>query len=47
VTIQPDYLVERDAAGATFESFRGEEYRYPEPSETDCTCPYDEVYYGA
>ena len=27
-----------------FRNFRNETYRYPEPEETDCSCPYDEVW---
>ena len=26
--------------------YRGEPYAYPEPRETDCRVPYDEVFYG-
>jgi len=32
-------------AGHWFRSFRGERVFYPEPPETDCSCPYDEVFY--
>ena len=38
----------RDAGGVAghwFRSFRGERVFYPEPPETDCSCPYDEVFY--
>ncbi|MGQ0508301.1 MAG: KamA family radical SAM protein [Myxococcaceae bacterium] len=44
VTLQPDPVVSRDAAQTLFRNFRGEEYSYPEPEETDCSCPYDEVW---
>lgn len=44
VTLQPDYVVERSATETTFKNFRGERYTYPEPEETDCTCPYDAVW---
>ena len=47
VTLQPDYLVERRGRETIFRNFRGERYAYPEPEETDCTVPYDEVFYGA
>jgi lysine 2,3-aminomutase len=30
-----------------FRSYRGEPYVYPEPEETDCSCPYDEVWAAA
>ncbi len=45
VTLQPDYVVSRDEQGTTLRSYRGESHRYPEPAETDVSCPYDEVFY--
>jgi lysine 2,3-aminomutase len=44
VTLQPEYVVERRATETVFRNFRGESYSYPEPEETDCSCPYDEVW---
>lgn len=44
VTLQPQYLLEQGSGGARLRSFRGEPYRYPEPTEGDCACPYDEVW---
>ena len=44
VTLQPEYVVERRASETVFRNFRGERYAYPEPEETDCSCPYDEVW---
>jgi lysine 2,3-aminomutase len=44
VTLQPDYVVERRPGETLFRNFRGEQYVYPEPEETDCTCPYDAVW---
>ncbi len=32
--------------GTWFRNYRGEAYFYPDPPETDCSCPYDEVFYG-
>jgi lysine 2,3-aminomutase len=54
VTLQPDYRLdptvppgaERGGGGTWFRNYRGEQYLYPDPPETDCTCPYDEVFYG-
>ncbi|HXX31569.1 MAG TPA: KamA family radical SAM protein, partial [Myxococcaceae bacterium] len=46
VTLQPEYVVERRGSETLFRNFRGETYTYPEPSETDCSCPYDEVWRG-
>ncbi len=50
VTLQPDYLIGPSAAGDRgfwFRNYRGERYFYPDPPDTDCTCPYDEVFYGS
>lgn len=44
VTLQPEYVVERNAEETVLRNYKGERYRYPEPSETDCTCPYEEVW---
>jgi lysine 2,3-aminomutase len=44
VTLQPDYVVERGARETVFRNYKGERYVYPEPEETDCSCPYDEVW---
>jgi len=44
VTLQPEYVVERRGRETVFRNFRGETYSYPEPEETDCSCPYDEVW---
>jgi lysine 2,3-aminomutase len=44
VTLQPDYVLERNETETVFRNFKGERYPYPEPEETDCSCPYDEVW---
>lgn len=44
VTLQPDYVVERRPNETVFQNFLGQPYSYPEPEETDCSCPYDEVW---
>lgn len=44
VTLQPDYVVERKADETIFHNYRGERFSYPEPTERDCACPYDEVW---
>lgn len=44
VTLQPDYVMERAKSETVFRNYRGERFSYPEPHETDCTCPYDEVW---
>ncbi len=48
VTIQPEYRLESAPAGrgTEFRNYRDERYLYPDPPETDCTCPYDEVFYA-
>ena len=45
VTLQPDYVVERRASETIFRNYKGEQYAYPEPAETDCAVPYDSVWY--
>ena len=47
VTLQPDYVVERKQQQTVFRNYRGEKYSYPEPAETDCSVPYDEIFYPA
>jgi lysine 2,3-aminomutase len=44
VTLQPEYVLERSATETVFRNFKGERYAYPEPEQTDCTCPYDSVW---
>jgi lysine 2,3-aminomutase len=46
VTLQPDYVVEKRAQETVFRNYQGERFAYPEPRETDCSVPYDEVFYG-
>jgi lysine 2,3-aminomutase len=46
VTLQPDYVVSKGQRETVLRNYRGEKYAYPEPRETDCSVPYDEVYYG-
>jgi lysine 2,3-aminomutase len=46
VTLNPDYLVERRETETIFRNWQGQEFAYPEPEETDLTCPYEEVYYA-
>ena len=35
-----------ETRGTWFRNYRGEPYFYPDPPETDCSCPYDEVFYA-
>src|SRR4029079_8784716 len=44
VTLQPEYVVSSDGREKTLRNFRGESFSYPEPEETDCTCPYEPVW---
>jgi lysine 2,3-aminomutase len=44
VTLQPEYVVERTERETVFRNYRGERYVYPEPLETDCSCPYDDIW---
>ena len=44
VTLQPDYVLERGEHETVFRNYKGERYAYPEPEQTDCSCPYDAVW---
>ena len=44
VTLQPQYVIERGETETVFRNFKGERYVYPEPEETDVTCPYEDVW---
>lgn len=44
VTLQPDYVMERKPKETILRNYRGQPYAYPEPEETDCSCPYDDVW---
>ena len=50
VTVQPEYRLEAAApargVGTWFRNYRGERYFLPEPPESDCSCPYDEIFYA-
>ena len=52
VTIQPEYRLGAGEApdgarGTWFRNYRGERYLYPDPPETEASCPYDEVFYAS
>ena len=47
VTLQPDFVLERRDRATVLRNYLGEPYSYPEPVETDCSVPYDEVFYPA
>ena len=47
VTLQPNYLLSLGERETVFRNYRGQIYRYPEPAERDCTCPYDEVTFAS
>lgn len=46
VTLQPNYLLTPGEKESVFRNFQNEVFRYPEPAERDCSCPYDETFYG-
>ncbi|TMA32818.1 MAG: lysine 2,3-aminomutase, partial [Deltaproteobacteria bacterium] len=46
VTLQPEYVAERRARETVFRNYHGDRYVYPEPSATDCSVPYDEIFYA-
>lgn len=44
VTLQPEYVVEKTAEQTVFRNYKGQRFAYPEPKETDCSCPYEDVW---
>jgi lysine 2,3-aminomutase len=50
VTIGPDFRAStggwNDEGGTWFQNYAGERYRYPPAPQADCSCPYDEVFFG-
>jgi len=46
VTIQPQWMLGREEGGTAFRNWKGERYLYPDPPESDVSCPYDQVWYG-
>ena len=47
VSIGPDYVVERRRDAWILRNYEGKTVSYPQPRETDATCPYDDVYFAA
>jgi lysine 2,3-aminomutase len=46
VTLQPSYLLKADEKAWTFRNYQNQVYRYPQPEQWDCDCPYEPVFYG-
>ena len=44
VTLQPNYVIEHRKDQTLLRNYQGHRYSYPEPEETDCTCPYDDIW---
>ena len=45
VTLQPEYRLGPVPGGTAFRNPSNGRYVYPDPPESDCSCPYDEVFY--
>jgi lysine 2,3-aminomutase len=45
VTLQPDWHEGRVEGGHAFRNWKGERFLYPDPPESDVSCPYDEVWF--
>lgn len=41
VTLQPDYVVSAGAREVRLRNWQGRLFRYPQPVEQDCACPYE------
>jgi lysine 2,3-aminomutase len=37
-------VVERSPSATVLRNYQGAHYSYPEPEETDCSCPYDALW---
>jgi lysine 2,3-aminomutase len=46
VTIAPDWREGRESGGTRFRNWAGDGYLYPDPPESDASCPYDEVWHA-
>ncbi len=46
IPIAPKYLVKQEGHVLTLRNYEGKKYRYTEPGETDCSCPYEETFFG-
>jgi lysine 2,3-aminomutase len=46
VPIMPSYIVEHTAAKVVVRTYRGALVEYPQPLQSDCRVPYDEVYFA-
>ncbi|HEY3445049.1 MAG TPA: KamA family radical SAM protein [Myxococcales bacterium] len=46
VTLQPDYVLSADARQVRLKNWKGETYVYPQPAETDCSCPYEAKWFS-
>jgi lysine 2,3-aminomutase len=47
VPIVPDYIEAIDEREVVVRTYRGERIAYPQPSERDCTVPYDDVWFAS
>jgi lysine 2,3-aminomutase len=46
VSLGPDYVVARGPKRWTLRNYEGKLVDYPQPADSDPTCPYDDVYFG-
>ena len=44
--ISPQYVLGHEDGRYRVRNYRGDEFTYVDPVETDCTVPYDEVYFA-
>jgi hypothetical protein len=42
----PDYVLSADARQVRLKNWKGETYVYPQPAETDCSCPYEAKWFS-
>ena len=46
IPIGPNYIIDRRATEVVLRDYRGRTVSYPEPQQTDCTVPYDKVFFA-
>ena len=47
VPLSPQYVVSSAPEEISLRNYENRPYRYPEPADRDCTCPYDEKWVEA
>lgn len=46
IPLAPEYLMKQEGHELTLRNYKREKYKYVEPEDADCSCPYEEVFFG-